>query len=364
LSLGVFAACLWPYNFVETNRISLLPGGKGMRFEAPAVPDKSNPGGILFTPGGLICRMNPGCEQGAVSIAIRLKAATETSGCIKRIFDLRGADGSEAFYLGQWKSSLIVRSFASRPPGGKPYEEIGAAGALTAGKESLVAVSSNNEGTAIYLDGRLAKQFPGVRLLRAGETPAGYRLHLGNSPDISCPWAGEIYELAIYGRVLVPGGAIENGGIEVFCNDSAAEKALACYRFEGIDAERIVDLSGNRNDLIAARRLYFEKPVLHLTHLSEFNNRDFWLNVVGFIPMGFIYFFRQFKFCKKSFWPSAAQGVLIGSVLSLAVELAQAWLPTRDSSMADLIANAAGALTGAAGGLLWVRCRRRLRTLP
>jgi VanZ family protein len=54
----------------------------------------------------------------------------------------------------------------------------------------------------------------------------------------------------------------------------------------------------------------------------------------------------------------------MGLALSLAAELIQAWLPTRDSSMADLIANTAGALMGAAGGLLWVRYQRQQRRSP
>ena len=355
LSFGVIAACLWPYNFIETNRISVLPAGEGLRFEAPAVPDKSNAGGILYTPEGLRCRLNPGCEEGSVSVGIRLKAATETSGCVKRIFDLRAEDGSEAFYIGQWKSYLIVRSFASGPADGKPYQEIGAADALTAAKQSSVTVSSNLDGTAIFIEGRLAKLFPGVRILREGETLAGHRVHLGNSPDINCPWSGEIYELAIYGRGTGPSDAIEGGGTETVHDGTLTGKAVAFYRFGGMEAERIADASGNRNDLSAPRRLFFDKPVLHLTGLPELGTADFLLNSAGFIPLGFIYFLRQYRASRKPVWQSAAASVAMGAALSLAVELMQVWLPTRDSSLADLVANTAGALMGAAGGILWVR---------
>jgi hypothetical protein len=312
--------------------------------------------------------VNPGWEKGAVGIEIRLKAATETSGCVKRIIDLRAADGSEAFYIGQWKSYLIIRSFASRPAGGKPYEEIGAAGALVAGKESAVAVSSNNEGTAIYLGGRPAKRFPGVRLLKKSATLAGYRVNLGNSPEIGCPWAGEIYELAVHGRHIGPAEAMEGFRLPedagVFCQGDRAEKAAACYRFGDISGERIPDRSANRNDLSAPRRLFFEKPALHLSGISELNGRDVLLNIVGFIPLGFICFMRQVEAGRKSLPRSAAEAVMLAIALSLAVELTQAWLPTRDSSMADLIANTAGAVVGAAGGILWVERRRRLRRLP
>ena len=104
--------------------------------------------------------------------------------------------------------------------------------------------------------------------------------------------------------------------------------------------------------------------MLHLTGFSELGNADFLLNVVGFIPLGFTYFFRQYRVSRKPVWQSAAESVTMGVALSLAAELIQAWLPTRDSSMADLIANTAGALMGAAGGLLWVRYQRQQRRSP
>lgn len=76
------------------------------------------------------------------------------------------------------------------------------------------------------------------------------------------------------------------------------------------------------------------------------------------------YFVRQVKAGKKSLPRGAAEALMLGVALSLAVELTQAWLPTRDSSMADLIANTAGAGMGAGGGIAWLCCLRRLRRPP
>ena len=367
LAAGVFAACLWPYNFTEANRVSIRPGGGGIRFEAPATPQRQNPGGIVFTADGLRCRSNPSCERGAVSVAVRLRAETENSGCLKRIVDVRTPDGSEAFYIGQWKSSFIIRSFTVRPAGGKPYQEIGIAHALAAGRESCVTVSSGPEGTAIYLDGRPARQIPGVRLLKPDDTLRGHKLYFGNSPAIECPWAGDLYGFAVYGRTMGPDEAAEGfrrweGGWS-FCDRKIAEEPAACYRFDAISAERIEDLSGSGNDLTASARLSFEKPLLHRPRITDLHAADVVLNVAGFVPLGILFAWRQLKAGKKSLRMSAAAGLLMAAALSLAVEAMQAWLPTRDSSLADFIANTAGAGVGVSGFTAWVRLQRSRRSL-
>lgn len=365
LTAGVFVACLWPFNFSETNRVSVLPENSGIRFEAPATPHKANLGGMVFTAEGLSCRSNPSCGQGAVSIEIRLKAETENSDCLKRIVDVRTADGSEAFYIGQWESFFIVRSFALRPAGGKPYQEIGIAHALAAERKRFVTVSSNSEGTAIYLDGRPAKQFPGVRLLKESDTLHGHKLYFGNSPAIDCPWAGDLYGFAVYGRAMGSDEAAESfrrwEGSQAFGEGDRAQTAVAGYRFGAISGERIEDLSNSGNDLTASPRLIFEKPILHLPRLPDLHAADVMLNVAGFIPLGLSFAFRQFRAGKQSLRTSAAAAILMGAALSLAVEVIQAWLPTRDSSLADLIANAAGAGLGAAAFIAWARCPQRSR---
>jgi VanZ family protein len=365
LTAGVFAACLWPYNFTEANRVSVRPGGGGIRFEAPAMPQRQHPGGIVFTADGLRCRSNPSCERGVVSIEIRLKAETENSGCLKRIVDLRTPDGSEGSYIGQWESSFIVRAFALRPAGGKPYQEIGIAHALAAGRESCVTVSSGPEGTVIYLDGRPAKQFPGVSLLKESDSLHGHKLYFGNSPALDCPWAGDLYGFAVYGRAIGPDEAEESfrrwEGSQAFGEGDRAQTAVAGYRFDEISAERIEDLSDSGNDLTASPRLIFEKPVLHLPRLSDLHAADVMLNVAGFIPLGLSFAFRQFRAGKQSLRTSAAAAILMGAALSVAVEVIQAWLPTRDSSLADFIANAAGAGLGAAAFIAWARCLQRSR---
>ena len=81
-----------------------MPNAGGLKFAAPAERSKQDLGGMAFTPNPLACREKSSCEAGALTIEIELKAENELSPCVKRIVEVRRNDGSEAFYLGQWKS--------------------------------------------------------------------------------------------------------------------------------------------------------------------------------------------------------------------------------------------------------------------
>ncbi len=77
------------------------------------------------------------------------------------------------------------------------------------------------------------------------------------------------------------------------------------------------------------------------------------LNVLGFLPFGFL-----LAAASPTRWPRLAVVVLtvvLASVLSLSLETAQNFLPTRVASNLDVGANAIGALLGAITGVAWGR---------
>lgn len=149
------AAGLWPFNFQPENSAAWDPTIAGLRFSAPPARSKSDLGGIVFTPEPLKLSKQEFVRPGELSIAISLRAAHEPDGCLHRIVDVRRPDGSEAFFIGQWKTFFIVRTFA--PQGsGKPHRDAGVRGVLTEGRTIRVAITSSAGGTHLLVDGQPA----------------------------------------------------------------------------------------------------------------------------------------------------------------------------------------------------------------
>jgi hypothetical protein len=349
--LSLLAIGLWPFNFRADNHVELVPNTGELKFATPAERSKQDLGGLVFTANPLSCRAQSSCEAGALTIEIELRVETEASPCIKRIVDVRRDDGSEAFYLGQWKSSLIVRSFNTPPAKGKPYREIGAGGVLTAGRKSVVVIASGPHGTDIYLDGQPVKSYPEVRLLRENETLEGHRVYLGNSPDLSCPWTGSVMSFALFGRAWTSTEVTEGrapGASDPLPCSSGRVAVVACYRFDDVAGEFIVDLSGSANDLWKPVRLVFDKRPLGLPGVPSFPGSDVPVNLLGFVPFGFLVCLRLLTAGKPSPRGCLFLAVALGFAVSLAIELTQVWLPGRDSSLLDLTMNTVGSAIGGA----------------
>jgi VanZ family protein len=350
-TIGLFMAGLWPFNFRADNHAVLMPEGKGLRFDAPLQRSKQDLGGIAFTPEPLSCQPQSVCEPGELTIQIGLIAANEVNSCVKRILDIRRPDGSPALYLGQWKASLLLRWSGHPKDDSEPYHEIGVEGVLATGLESVITIVSGPSGTSIFVDGRLRKSLPGVGLFNEDESLGGHKLYFGNSPELSCPWAGSIRAFGIYGTAWTPAeaqaGREARIGSRWTCGNGS-KAAAACYQFDRLQGEFISDESGCANHLWIPGLLVFEKELLSLPEHRHISVFDFTSNLIGFIPFGFLVcrlgkLVTAIPTAKKLFFLT----VMIGFAASLTIESIQVWLPGRDSSALDLVLNTAGTAIGA-----------------
>jgi|JI8StandDraft_2_1071088.scaffolds.fasta_scaffold06084_4 VanZ family protein len=79
---------------------------------------------------------------------------------------------------------------------------------------------------------------------------------------------------------------------------------------------------------------------------------DAWVNFIGYLPLGLLLVLALSRHLRLSMaWCCA---VLLAAGLSLSMELAQAYLPSRVTSQMDLVLNTSGALAGATLGALLV----------
>jgi hypothetical protein len=348
--LGLLTAGLWPFDFHPENHVFFLPNAGGARFEVAPASMKSDSGGLLYTPKALAYPVGGSGEKGA-SIEIRLKASSELGSCLMRIVEFRDAAGAWAFFIGQWRTFFIARAFIPGQPEDTPKREIGIRGALEAGRESFLTVTSGPEGTALYLDGNLVGQHRDLRLLGRTQTLEGATLYLGNSPDLACAWSGDLYGLALYGRVMTAAEVREGHRLQAsepaVCGDRQRDAMAACYGFGAPDGETIRDLSVAGNDLRMPSKLIFKREFLEPIQFRRFNYEDVLLNVLGFMPLGFLWV----RWVAGAFgWrPGKAvlTAVLCGFAISLAIETTQVFLPSRVSSQMDVVCNTLGMLLGA-----------------
>jgi hypothetical protein len=341
--LSILTAGIWPLDFFPRNNAVVLPELKGLRFNGPHSAQKTATGGVAFTPQPLVWPPSAAEEGRDLTIEIAVKPDAEPGGSRYVMLGLFDQKSRAQVYLSQWQSFLLVRTLQEDPD---IYREIDARGALQAGVERFITVSSSAAGTVIYLDGKPAQNYPGLQILPDAAMRSDLRLFLGNSPDGGNPWSGEIRRAAIYGRALSAQEAAE-GYASWSRGAPACGGAVACYRFDKPGGAWFENATGPDNPLFIPERPAFARNFLTPIQMDAHDYQDILVNVLGFMPMGFLWFRwveRTFGWGRdKALWTAAACGLLI----SLAIETTQGFIPSRDSSQRDVVCNTLGALLGA-----------------
>jgi hypothetical protein len=217
------------------------------------------------------------------------------------------------------------------------------------GKSAFWTVTFGQSGTAIYRDGALVRRSP----LQPSISEFSGRLIVGNSPIFDDSWSGFLRGLAIYDTAL-DRAQIERhysswtkGGAPALTSDDVC---IALYLFNERAGRVVHNRFRSEYDLyIPAKYMVLRQTVLDPVWRAFNWSRGFWqdafINVAGFIPFGC--FFCAY-FSARGLHSPALRASALGAVVSLCIELTQAYLPTRDSSMSDLINNILGSLLGAA----------------
>jgi VanZ family protein len=315
-----------------------------------------NENGIRFYGQGIVFSGKPLVMQEAassndsVTVEFLARPKREINNMVPSMITLY--DGHrEQFIFGQWKKELIIRIPAATADHAR-YREIGVDNALTTDKTHVVAVTSTRETTGIYIDGIMKKSFRRFSLIPKDRQLSG-RLVLGNSPEGTHSWKGSFFGVAIYDRIL--------NGEEILRNKlawqkygqplvSGEAKPVALYLFDEHNGDEIHDHSGAGNNLlIPATFQPLRRIVLGLPDewFSRGNLMDVTVNILGFVPFGF-FLVAWLRLAKNLPAPGVyALSLLIGFCLSLAIELAQTYIPTRDSSFKDVFSNTIGTAAGA-----------------
>jgi hypothetical protein len=209
----------------------------------------------------------------------------------------------------------------------------------------LITITSGAQGTRIYVDGALAKTATQFRL--SPEDFTG-QLVLGTSPVVSDGWSGQLRGLAIYEKELTAAEAARHfvswttkGRPDLGQN----EHALALYLFDEQQGRTVHDRAGSGIDLqIPERYTILREKFLEPPWQEFYQGWSYWknvgINIGGFIPLGF--FFCAYLTMARQMSRPVLVTIILGAVVSLTIEVLQAYLPTRDSGMTDIITNTLG----------------------
>ncbi len=215
---------------------------------------------------------------------------------------------------------------------------------------TFVTISSGKQGCFVYNNGSLAAQAAHFRL------PAGTfagRLIVGDSPRQPDSWSGNLLGIAIYRRQLTDAQVLRhyytwtNSNRPVIIDE---DRNAALYLFDEHSGSVVHNKVGSGLDLYIPPRYQvidkaFLEPVRSEFGLTKSYGDAALKNVVGFMPFGFCFYAWMSGSRLKR--PMLAT-VALGTTTSLAIEVLQYFLPTRDSGTTDLITNTLGTWIGAA----------------
>jgi hypothetical protein len=336
----ILVAGLWPFGS-PPNEIASAPGQKGIRLGKHAT---------LLSSGSL-----ENGTAGECTVEIRVRPAfSRTSGTLLAFYD---DSGTEGITLVQSLTDLRLDSYRH----GKRLARVYVDNFFRAERLVLLSAVYGPNGTSVYSEGKLVREFPGFRSF-AGVCTG--RFVAGDGPGHNQTWQGDLLGLAIYNRQL-SANQVWHDYIEWRWTKNVpqtSEKPAVLYVFTGISDQKIEDQSGSGIALnIPERYVVVNKTLLSFpvsaailddSYLAGFVD-DVLLNIAGFIPFGFA--LRGLLSDRIGPRRASAFTLAAGFALSLAIETAQVFLPTRDSDITDVVTNTLGTWLGILLHRLWLR---------
>src|SRR5580692_9803216 len=322
---GILVAGLWPFHAPKNN-----------------VHWLANESGLLFGEYGSIAssgtfKTNASHAASSCSLELWLQPSLDDSGTVLAFywpeqtvvpFRLWQSGG----YVGIQHTSLNQFHQAERT-------KIYAADVFRRGKAVFITISSGAAGTTVYTDGKLVRQALDLKLSSQDFTG---QLVLGNGPVGANPWSGQLKGLAVYDRELTASEASQHYATWTTNaqTDLVKDKELvALYLFNEGKGSVVHNQLDSATDLLIPKHFF----LLHEQFLKRpwdefYPGRHYWenvgINIAGFTPLGFFfsaYFSASGKI--RATWLTIA----VGFAVSITVEVLQAFLPTRDSGMTDVI---------------------------
>jgi VanZ family protein len=335
--VAMLFATLWPFNPFPPNKVSWLADADGIRFGGPGVVSSKAPLRATGTDAGNTCSLELLLRPANVDVSTT-------------ILGFSAPGNPQQFAVRQWLHSLLITRDTAVADQRLKRTKFDVDHVFQPGKLSLVSITSGPSGTVVYVNGRHAQTFSRFTIL---PNDLSGQIVMGASSVEYQPWPGEIGGLAIYSRDLTASEVAQHyskwadgSGNEGMDTDGL----VARYEFTERSGDEIHNSVPSGPSLEIPS--YFQIP--HKRMLKPFWKEfeesksyliDVVMNIVGFIPLGFI--FAAFFELSRSRGKAVLYATLVGGSLSFLIEVLQAYIPQRVSGTTDIITNTLGTLLGA-----------------
>ncbi len=330
----ILVAGLWPFHKPE-NQVTWSESGDGLSF---------GHNGIVMSSSTLETARSPAEETCSIEMWLQPKLLHNN----KTILTFYTPENPRQFSLSKWETGLVLRREIRNDRHTVSVYEAFVADAFRDRKSLFISITSDGITSRVYLDGALVT--PNRDFVFSAKDLTG-QLVIGPSPVSSDGWYGQLLGLAVYRRNLTPAQVLRDYQVWMKGKRPEAaedENSVAMYRFDEHRGNVVHNLvSWGPHLYIPDHFMLLDQPVLQ-SPWTEFRwTWGYWLdvtiNIAGFVPLGF--FFCAY-FSEQRRTRAAMTTVLVGTSISLTIELFQAYLPTRNSGLNDLVTNTLGTYIG------------------
>jgi hypothetical protein len=256
-----------------------------------------------------------------------------------------------SFAIGQSLTDLFLQgSFTQR--GGKPVVKLWVDDVCGHAQELFVTVTLDKRHVDVYLDGQLTRSFP---VSTRADNLSG-KVLVGHSVKGGGQWSGSVARLAIFEGTV--DAAEISRRYEQWTKTRHLDREVnhrgAEYDFVTPAGDLVRNVGETGPDLMVPKTFRLSKPkVLEWPdHLDRSVVVDAVVNIAGFVPFGLVTCLCLRFWTGWSISRCVLMTILVGASVSLVIELLQVFLPTRDSSLADLVTNILGTTIGAGAAIM------------
>jgi hypothetical protein len=332
---GILVVGLWPFHHPR-NEVTWLTRENGLRFDRH---------GTVLSPGPFVTSGPETGASGAIEMWIRPNLTSNEH----TLLAFSTPEHPLQFLVRGYQSGIVLESATSNHPVQNRPAGIYIADVFHQRQPVFLTATSGIDGTSTYVNGALLKTWPFFHF--SSVTFAG-QLVLGTSPVGNDSWSGQLRGLAIYTQELTAGQVsrhFETWTTKGRPDLGTNEHVLALYLFDEHQGRTVHDRGRSGIDLYIPERYLILRQKFLEPPWEEFRTGwSYWksvgINVGGFIPLGF--FFCAYLTSERQESRPALVTIILGAAVSLTVEILQAYLPTRDSGMTDIITNTLGSALG------------------